>query len=65
MTKTNDELIAEYKAAYVHANGYEPKLRYERGWFRGLFTGGCYRRADIIEMTANLLARPAHGSRDQ
>lgn len=56
--KTTHQIIADYKAAYRHANGHDKEVSYCAGWY----TVGNYnklRRADMLKATMTLLARPA------
>lgn len=56
-------IIADWQAAFLAANGREPKRipRYERGWFvfRTEFgsVSSRYRRADVETMTGRLKSR--------
>lgn len=59
--KTTEQIIADYKAAYQHANGKLPPFSYHKGWFT--VNGMNYRRAEILTMTMSLLARPSHWER--
>lgn len=55
------QVIAEYRAAFLKANGWEPTpLEYVRGWFCMRHATGYtsrYRGAQIIHMTATLNER--------
>jgi hypothetical protein len=55
--KTPDQIIADYEAAYTHANGHKPNVAHHRGWFE--VRGSKVRRAEILRMTMTLLQRPA------
>lgn len=65
--KTIDTIIADYKSAYLRANGETIKMWHKRGYFYnenklGIACVG--RKADILIMTQNLLARPVFGSQE-
>ncbi len=55
--KTVEQIIADYKAAFEHANGHTVVVIHLHGWFKVGYSH--YRRADILAMTITLLSRPA------
>lgn len=53
-----EQVIAEYRAAYVAANGTSsPSITYQGGWFCIRYSPKRYRGAQIIHMTATLNQR--------
>ena len=55
------KVVGDYKGAYKYANGYEPKTirYYGNGWFVVPLSSSKVRERELIEMTQNLLDRPA------
>jgi hypothetical protein len=62
MDKSTDEIIAEYRAAYLAVNGFEIYVRKGRGYFYltpkkdGAFETA-HRRRDLVEYTRRLTSR--------
>lgn len=60
-----DKVVADYKAAFEHANGYVPKsVRYwGRGWFTLPISTKKVREAEMVRCTEVLLSRPKRSKR--
>lgn len=54
-TSSDDQFLKDYRMAYIRVHGRLPKITKSGSWYS--MAAGSYRRADIIQMTQNLLSR--------